>query len=228
MNKKQTFEKISPLLINKIINFQKDHISPMNFNLTEEYLYFSLKEIGENPIDWIPNSHKKSEDMKSDTFGRISAKSGKINKFTNTLSFSSSRTGKYNTLKDKIDFFHIDTEDSFISLSTNETKLSTKYLKPYLNKEEILDYLNTNKTYIEYHLSFFDTDIIKHSNSKDITKWKEVYGVKNKKINGWIYNDEKITIEIKNSLSSQIWITIKNFNSSNFTINSFNCEKLVI
>ena len=87
-------------------------------------------------------SHKISSDMTNEIFGRISCKSGtfKNTKNKNELVLSSSRTTKYKTLNEKIDFIKIDKEDCFFCLTNS--KKNNSYRLVYFESNT----LNINET----------------------------------------------------------------------------------
>ena len=148
----------------------------------EEILEQSIRENG-GTTDWDPGSHKVGEDIGTNIFGRISCKSGSLDKKksgpkkgTETITISGSRTTKHKTLKSKINHLSESHDDNYFCLA--------KY------KDDI------KSGNYRYYLIIFPSTLIRPSN----LKWKE---------HGDNYLAEGVGIKqtINTSMSGQLWTT---------------------
>jgi hypothetical protein len=150
----------------------------------EEILVKSLEEIGER-ADWDTGSHKVGEDIATDTFGRISCKSGTLkcpkqgpNAGVETLTISGSRTTGQKTLKEKIKYLSQSHDDYYFTLP--------KYMKDM-----------KSGTY-RYWMAIFPSKLIKPNK----LGWK-------KKGKDFCAEGRGIKQSISTSMSSQLWTTIE-------------------
>jgi hypothetical protein len=152
---------------------------PLTAEYWEETLHKSFSDIGQN-TDWQPDrSHKISEDMKHEYFGRISCKSGavKITKKKKALVVSGSRTGKYKTIEEKLKFFSLKKEDVYFCLSRNKKEW--------------------DKGSKKYYLYVFNSSILNLSEQT----WNETGG-------GWRCENKIYKAWITKKLSDQLWFEI--------------------
>lgn len=151
----------------------------------EEIFARSIEDV-EGYSDWKPNrSHAIGKDQICTINGltyKISNKSGKYNPTSNTLQISGSRSGDYKTLKQKLRFFSDKQEDVYVCLSTNTKKTDTR----------------------KYYLISFDTKILDYSEAD----WQPKFDQSGKR-NGWVCETDKYKASIQQSLSGQLWTTLK-------------------
>lgn len=151
-----------------------------------ENLFANAVRTVEGYSDWTPNrSHAVGKDQKCTIYGqtfRVSNKSGKYNQIKQTLQISGSRTGKYKTIEEKIKFLSDKQEDVYACLATNTNKRITN----------------------EYYIFTFDTNLLNYSDAE----WQPKYDKEGNQ-NGWQCETDHYFATIRNSMSDQLWTTIK-------------------
>ena len=169
----------------------KDHHnlyeSPCNSLQWEELCSKSLNKAGFGS-DWRPNTNHKSLLDQTTDFGiRIGNKAGEILNMSD-LKFSGSRLGSHSKLSDKLDFLSSLNTDYIFFLSRNPKEWPNKIKKYY--------FIVYDSCIFDYHLQ----------------SWNEDFYIKGKnkgKIKGWKCECDKYEAKIVESMSSQIWTTVK-------------------
>ena len=177
----QTIERLGKELKSRIDDYHDMFTFPLKGELWEEVLSKSLKSIGVDN-DWQPTgSHKSGSDMKVLQTGElISCKSGTIDNY-GTLTLSGSRSTKYKTLDEKIDFFSNKQEDLYALLA-----------KPPGVSAGIPDY-----EFILFHTGLLD--------------YRSLDWDKNKSGKAYVAENEHLSCRIQSSMSGQLWTDIKNY-----------------
>ena len=180
--------------MNKLVMMIKKNIKtfhtvlrqPITGTIWEEILANSFSDIG-YATTWKPdNSHKIGEDMRIVDFtkSRISCKSGvfKNDKILGPcVQYNGSRTTKYKTLEDKLDFLSIKNYDYHFMLTKN------------------------NKFNGIYKVLIIDADVCK---VKDM-EWRAKPNKKNEIVGNYVTVGEGVFRgEIRESCSSQLWMTL--------------------
>lgn len=151
-----------------------------------ENLFANAVKTVEGYSDWKPNrSHAVGKDQNCTIYGqtfRVSNKSGKYNPTKRTLQISGSRSGKYKTLEEKLQFLSDKQEDVYVCLATSTDKNATG----------------------EYYLFTFDTELLNYAEAD----WQPKYDREGNQ-NGWQCETEHYKATIRNSMSDQLWTTIK-------------------
>jgi len=173
-------EKLAKTIETRIKRYHKDFSLPMMAELWEETLVRSMEDIGLKPEWDNDRSHKVGEDIKEETFGRISCKSGSLTK--NGVKFNGSRTTKFKTIDEKIEFLSESHDDVYFLLAKNVKDMKEKNFK--------------------YKLVVFDSSEVK------VNKliWEEKIS-KNGNLSGW-KGTGSFDAEINRSMSDQLWTTI--------------------
>ena len=147
----RSFENLMKLglmkeLIPKLTTYIKDyHIlfsTPMSGVLWEEIFDKALTDCKLDTTWKADGSHKVGEDMRilGVDKSRLSLKSGVIDPSNQCVTFSGSRSTKYISLQDKIDFFSKEHEDWYCLLAKKDRK---KYRKEYRKKFPVFDKIYT-------------------------------------------------------------------------------------
>jgi hypothetical protein len=180
---------IRNILIEGLTEKLKIHHSVYRLPCTSEF----LEELISNTFtqsglinDWQPNrSHSVSVDMSLDTGQSFSIKSGVY--ANNTLTFSGSRLGKYQTLDAMIDSVVSNTADYYVCLAKADQDWSSV---PSQNETKI------------YYLFVFDAQTLIYDNGL----WNKVQT----KSGGYNYVMESIgmSARINTSMSSQLWTSV--------------------
>ena len=118
----------------------------------EEVLYRAMKDVGLKP-DWENDrSHKTGEDIYEKSIGRISCKSGALSK--DSVKFNGSRTTRYKTLEEKLEFLSSDHDDYYFMLAKDKKDIAKKDFKykilifpSSICKANKLSWIETNNGY---------------------------------------------------------------------------------
>lgn len=177
----QTVELLGKELQLRIDDYHDMFTFPLKGEMWEEVLSKALKSIGLDN-DWQPTgSHKSGSDMKIlQSNERVSCKSGTI-KQSGTLTLSGSRSTKYKTLREKIEFFSNKQEDLYALLAKPERK---KGVIP------------------SYEFILFSTEILNYKN----LRW-----AKNASGKTYEAESRDLRCKIVGSMSGQLWTDIKKY-----------------
>ena len=160
--------------------------SPCNGILWEEVLLKSLVATGDKNASWEGGSHKIGADITKSKYGDISCKSGAKNYIkkedTTYLSISGSRTGKYETIEEKAEFFAIKKEDVYFCLARDKKEWERGEQKYYLCVFKTLDHAGL--------------------------EWQETFG-KSGESTGWSASNDYMNCKISKSMSDQLWTELK-------------------
>ena len=180
---------IKNILIDGLTEKLKVHHSvyrlPCTSEFLEELIANVLTEAGYTN-DWQPNrSHSISVDMSLDSGESFSVKSGVY--ANNTLTFSGSRLGKYQTLDDMVSSVVVNSADYYVCLAKSDQDWSSIPAK------------NEKKVY--YLFTFPSQTLIYDSNV-----WNKV----ETKSGGYNYIMDSIgmSARINTSMSSQLWTSV--------------------
>ena len=182
-------DNIKQILIEGLINKLKIHHSVYRLPCTSEFLEELIANtFTENGLinDWQPNrSHSISVDMSLESGESFSIKSGVY--ANNTLTFSGSRLGKYQTL------------DAMISSVVDN---SAKYYVCLAKAEEDWSSVPAENEMKVYYLFIFDAQTLIY----DSGVWNKV----ETKSGGYNYVMESIgmSARINTSMSSQLWTSV--------------------
>ena len=182
-------DNIKQILIEGLTSKLKIHHSVYRLPCTSEFLEENIANIfTENGLinDWQPNrSHSVSVDMSLESGESLSIKSGVY--ANNTLTFSGSRLGKYQTLDDMVSSVVQNSADYYVCLAKSDQDWSSIPAK------------NEKKVY--YLFAFPSQTLIYDSNV-----WNKV----DTKSGGYNYVMESIgmSARINTSMSSQLWTSV--------------------
>jgi len=182
-------DTIKNILIPGLVEKLKIHHSVYRLPCTSEFLEENIANIfTENGLvnDWQPNrSHSVSVDMSLESGESFSIKSGVY--ANNTLTFSGSRLGKYQTLDDMVSSVVVNSADYYVCLAKSDQDWSSIPAK------------NEKKVY--YLFAFPSQTLIYDSNV-----WNKV----DTKSGGYNYVMESIgmSARINTSMSSQLWTSV--------------------
>ena len=182
-------DNIKQILIEGLTSKLKIHHSVYRLPCTSEFLEENIANIfTENGLinDWQPNrSHSVSVDMSLESGESFSIKSGVY--ANNTLTFSGSRLGKYQTLDDMVSSVVQNSADYYVCLAKSDQDWSSIPAK------------NEKKVY--YLFAFPSQTLIYDSNV-----WNKV----DTKSGGYNYVMESIgmSARINTSMSSQLWTSV--------------------
>jgi hypothetical protein len=182
-------DKIKQTLIEGLTSKLKIHHSvyrlPCTSEFLEELISNTLSEAG-YINDWQPNrSHSISVDMSLESGESFSVKSGVY--ANNTLTFSGSRLGKYQTLDAMISSVVDNSADYYVCLAKSDQDWSSV---PAKNEKKV------------YYLFIFDSKTLIY----DSGVWNKV----ETKSGGYNYVMESIGLSarINTSMSSQLWTSV--------------------
>ena len=171
----------------RIKRYHKDFSLCMMAELWEEILYRSMIDIGLDTAEWDNDrSHKIGEDISEDTFGRISCKSGALDRTGRSVKFNGSRTTAYKTIEEKMEFFSESHDDVYFLLAKNDKDIRSKNFK--------------------YKLLIFSSSTVKPTR----LNWEETYSKKDaSKLSGWKGSGvEGLSCIISKAMSDQLWTTV--------------------
>ena len=174
-------EKLTKAIEVRTKRFHTDFSLPLAAEMWEEVLHRSMLDVGIDSEWDNGRSHKVGEDINTSIFGRISCKSGVLK--DDCVSFNGSRTGKYVTLEEKINFLSSDHDDCYFLLSKNTEDICSKNFR--------------------YKILIFSSSVCK----TNTLKWEETIGTKGKykgKVNGWKGTGD-FNAMITKSTSGQLW-----------------------
>lgn len=178
------FDSLVPHLEYRLKEHHKLYYSKCKAEYLEEHFAYSLKET-DYGTDWKPDfSHQIGKDQTTDSGERYSNKSGTYILKNKHLIINGSRTTKYKTIEDKLDFLSTKHEDYICSMATtNEKVWNGKYYFIVVNSEK-LNYQEQN--------------------------WVEKYGVRKNKgqLSGWGCTSDYYSAKITESMSGQLWTEI--------------------
>jgi len=126
----KNINKIKKSLEVRIKRYHEDFSLCLMAEQWEEVLYRSLKDIGLSPKWDNDRSHKVGEDIFEKSIGRISCKSGAIGgKKKDKVIFNGSRTTRYKTIEEKLEFLSSDHDDFYFMLSKDKKDINNKNFK---------------------------------------------------------------------------------------------------
>jgi len=167
-------------LVKRIKRYHEDFTLPLIAELWEEILHNSLLDIGLDSKWGNDRSHKVGEDIYEKTYGRISCKSGALSK--DNVKFNGSRTTKFKTLEEKLEFLSSDHDDCYFMLAKNKKNIDNKNFK--------------------YKVLIFSSSLCKVNK----LNWEEKFN-KTGKLSGW-KGTGNFNAEINRSMSDQLWLTL--------------------
>jgi hypothetical protein len=182
-------DTIKNILIPGLVEKLKIHHSVYRLPCTSEFLEENIANIfTENGLinDWQPNrSHSVSVDMSLSSGESFSIKSGVY--ANNTLTFSGSRLGKYQTLDDMVSSVVVNSADYYVCLAKSDQDWSSI---PAKNEKKV------------YYLFAFPSQTLIY----DSGVWNKVQT----KSGGYNYVMESIgmSARINTSMSSQLWTSV--------------------
>ena len=182
-------DTVKNILIPGLVEKLKIHHSVYRLPCTSEFLEENIANIfTENGLinDWQPNrSHSVSVDLSLSSGESFSIKSGVY--ANNTLTFSGSRLGKYQTLDDMVSSVVVNSADYYVCLAKSDQDWSSIPAK------------NEKKVY--YLFAFPSQTLIYDSNV-----WNKV----DTKSGGYNYVMDSIgmSARINTSMSSQLWTSV--------------------
>ena len=139
-----------------------------------------MLDIGLNS-KWENNrSHKIGEDIFEESIGRISCKSGALSK--DSVEWNGSRTGKYETLAEKLEFLSSDHDDYYFMLAKDKKNIIDKNFK--------------------YKVLIFPSSLCKVNE----LNWEEKFS-RDGKLSGW-KGTGNFNAKIVLSMSGQLWTTL--------------------
>jgi len=111
----------------RIKRYHEDFSLPLMAEQWEEVLTRSLKDVGLTPEWENDRSHKVGEDIYEKSIGRISCKSGSLEK--SSVIFNGSRTTKFKTLDEKLEFLSSSHDDYYFMLAKDKKDIKKKNFK---------------------------------------------------------------------------------------------------
>tara|TARA_R110000796_G_scaffold55255_1_gene128793 strand:- start:765 stop:1346 length:582 start_codon:yes stop_codon:yes gene_type:complete len=173
-------KKLKLVLEKRIKRYHEDYTNALIAEMYEEVLHRSLLDIGLNS-KWENNrSHKIGEDIFEESIGRISCKSGALSK--DSVEWNGSRTGKYETLAEKLEFLSSDHDDYYFMLAKDKKNIIDKNFK--------------------YKVLIFPSSLCKVNE----LNWEEKFS-RDGKLSGW-KGTGNFNAKIVLSMSGQLWTTL--------------------
>ena len=162
---------------------------PVKAELWENTLANSLKACGVD-TDWKPDGgHGIGKDMTIVPTGeRISCKSGQL--AGNNCKFNGSRTTKYKTIEEKLEFLSIPKDDVYFLLARDK--------KEWASGQK------------NYYLAAFPSNLLNYNHHQ----WTRTYNNRTTEHNGWSMVSEVFDAKISIPMSDQLWTTLKNYKSN--------------
>lgn len=185
-NRSMWVETFKDILSIGLLEKLKIHHSVYRLPCTSEYLEELVSDVlNENDFinDWKPNrSHSVSVDMTTEDGVSISVKSGVYDPKKNTLKFSGSRLGKYNTIEERIKHVTDTSADVYVCLAKIDQDWSSIPDK------------NSDKT---YYLFVFDKSCIDYNSAI----WYQKEDI-------WCLDAIGLSAYIRPSMSHQLWTKV--------------------
>lgn len=172
--------------INRLFGFFSKHSRiPINADRWEEFIYMTLRDMGEKYKGGLPRwdigSHSPGADIWIDKFA-ISAKSGTIK--NNFLTVSSNRLTRFGDLKEMLKYIDGSGKNFDFYLCCSRTK---------------------TKKELKYEVFITNSNIFKAS----LLNWEETFLKGTGKSSGWMgTNKIGLTLHIRKKMSNQLWISI--------------------
>ena len=120
-------EKLAAAIEKRIKRYHEDFSLCLMAEQWEEVLKRSLEDIGLEPEWENDRSHKVGEDIYEKSIGRISCKSGSLEK--NGVKFNGSRTTRFKTLDEKLEFLSSSHDDFYFMLAKDKKDIKEKNFK---------------------------------------------------------------------------------------------------
>ena len=146
----ELLEKLTSAIETRIKRYHEDFSLCLMAEQWEEVLKRSMEDVGLNPEWENDRSHKVGEDIFEKSIGRISCKSGSLG--NGTVKFNGSRTTRFKTLKEKVEFLSSSHDDCYFMLAKDKKDIMKKNFK--------------------YKVLIFPSSTIK----ADTLKWEETKG----------------------------------------------------
>jgi hypothetical protein len=178
------FELLTPYLEYRMQEHHELYCCKCKAEYLEEHFAYALTESGYG-TDWKPDfSHKVGKDQTTNSGVRCSNKSGTYIIKNKHLIINGSRTTKYKTLNEKLNFLSKNHQDYIFCMATTNEKI--------WNNKYYFIVLDSNK--LDYHNQ----------------TWSETYGIiKNKgELSGWECQSDYYSAKISKSMSDQLWTEI--------------------
>ena len=120
-------ENIASAIEKRIKRYHEDFSLPLMAEQWEEVLTRSLRDVGLKPEWDNDRSHKVGEDIYEESIGRISCKSGSLEK--DSVKFNGSRTTRFKTLEEKLNFLSSSHDDVYFMLAKDKKDIKEKNFK---------------------------------------------------------------------------------------------------
>lgn len=120
-------DKLAAAIEKRIKRYHEDFSLCLMAEQWEEVLKRSLEDIGLEPEWENDRSHKVGEDIYEKSIGRISCKSGSLEK--NGVKFNGSRTTRFKTLDEKLEFLSSSHDDFYFMLAKDKKDIMSKNFK---------------------------------------------------------------------------------------------------
>ena len=120
-------ENIASAIEKRIKRYHENFSLPLMAEQWEEVLTRSLRDVGLKPEWDNDRSHKVGEDIYEESIGRISCKSGSLEK--DSVKFNGSRTTRFKTLEEKLNFLSSPHDDVYFMLAKDKKDIMSKNFK---------------------------------------------------------------------------------------------------
>jgi len=121
------YETLARAIETRIKRYHEDFSLCLMAEQWEEVLKRSMEDVGLNPEWENDRSHKVGEDIVEKSIGRISCKSGSLG--NGTVKFNGSRTTRFKTLKEKVEFLSSSHDDCYFMLAKATKDIKEKNFK---------------------------------------------------------------------------------------------------
>ena len=120
-------KNIGSAIEKRIKRYHEDFSLPLMAEQWEELLTRALRDEGFSPEWENDRSHKVGEDIYEESIGRISCKSGSLEK--GSVKFNGSRTTRFKTLEEKLEFLSSSHDDYYFMLAKDKKDIKEKNFK---------------------------------------------------------------------------------------------------
>ena len=127
-------KNIGSAIEKRIKRYHEDFSLPLMAEQWEELLTRALRDEGFSPEWENDRSHKVGEDIYEESIGRISCKSGSLEK--GSVKFNGSRTTRFKTLEEKLEFLSSSHDDYYFMLAKDKKDIKEKNFKNMYPKVE--------------------------------------------------------------------------------------------
>ena len=125
------YETLASAIETRIKRYHEDFSLCLMAEQWEEVLKRAMEDVGLNPEWENDRSHKVGEDIFEKSIGRISCKSGSLG--NGTVKFNGSRTTRFKTLKEKVEFLSSSHDDCYFMLAKDKKDIMGHHLKLHPN-----------------------------------------------------------------------------------------------